>query len=157
MPSTATKLCKAQASYKKTPGLLELTSTHLQWTPAGKQAPTVRVSNTQAACKSVLSRRRHERGAKCRVSSTRQQGRLCSNQAKTRARWRRCGAYIPIHRPGNGCRRARSFQDGAHEYHCQQPQRRRHRRLCRESQEPVSQDRHATPICSCLTGWICLQ
>ncbi|KAH9949597.1 hypothetical protein B0H21DRAFT_727583 [Amylocystis lapponica] len=46
MPST---LCVAKASYKKLPGLLELTSTHLQWTQDGKKAPSVRVPYNEAA------------------------------------------------------------------------------------------------------------
>lgn len=50
MPSTTTNLCQAKASYKKAPGLLELTPTHLQWTPTGKQAPSIRVPQSQAAC-----------------------------------------------------------------------------------------------------------
>ncbi|KAI0630295.1 hypothetical protein C8Q77DRAFT_1160645 [Trametes polyzona] len=46
MPST---VCSAQASYKKLPGLLELTSTHLQWTKAGDKAPSVKVPHSDAA------------------------------------------------------------------------------------------------------------
>ena len=42
--------CTAKASYKKIAGLLELTSTHLQWTQDGKKAPAVRVAHTQVAC-----------------------------------------------------------------------------------------------------------
>ncbi|EED77037.1 predicted protein, partial [Postia placenta Mad-698-R] len=44
--------CKTIAvslSYKKALGLLELTSTHLQWTQDGKKAPTVRVPHAEAA------------------------------------------------------------------------------------------------------------
>ena len=42
--------CTAKASYKKIPGLLELTSTHLQWTQDGKKAPAVRVAHLEVAC-----------------------------------------------------------------------------------------------------------
>lgn len=48
MPST---VCSAQASYKKLPGLLELTPSHLQWTKAGDKAPSVKVPHSEAACK----------------------------------------------------------------------------------------------------------
>lgn len=43
-------VCTARASYKKIPGLLELTSTHLQWTQDGKKAPVVRVAHTEVSC-----------------------------------------------------------------------------------------------------------
>ncbi|EMD37872.1 hypothetical protein CERSUDRAFT_105750 [Gelatoporia subvermispora B] len=46
MPST---VCTAKTSYKKLPGLLELTSTHLQWTQDGKKAPSVKVPHSEAA------------------------------------------------------------------------------------------------------------
>ncbi|KAF9568021.1 hypothetical protein CPC08DRAFT_655518 [Agrocybe pediades] len=46
MPTT---VCTAKASCKKLPGLLELTDTHLQWTPDGKKAPTIRVAYGDAA------------------------------------------------------------------------------------------------------------
>ncbi|OJT15757.1 RNA polymerase II transcription factor B subunit 1 [Trametes pubescens] len=46
MPST---VCSAQASYKKLPGLLELTPSHLQWTKAGDKAPSVKVPHSEAA------------------------------------------------------------------------------------------------------------
>ncbi|KAI8993080.1 hypothetical protein BD414DRAFT_483241, partial [Trametes punicea] len=46
MPSI---VCSAQASYKKLPGLLELTNTHLQWTKAGDKTPTVKVAHSEAA------------------------------------------------------------------------------------------------------------
>ncbi|TDL25910.1 hypothetical protein BD410DRAFT_783894, partial [Rickenella mellea] len=49
MPSSTTNLCQAQASYKKAPGLLELTQSHIQWTPAAKNAPSIRVPHAQAA------------------------------------------------------------------------------------------------------------
>ncbi|CAL1706845.1 unnamed protein product [Somion occarium] len=50
MPSTSTAtICTAKASYKKLPGLLELTSTHLQWTQDGKKAPSVKVPLVEAA------------------------------------------------------------------------------------------------------------
>ncbi|RPD74246.1 hypothetical protein L226DRAFT_553368 [Lentinus tigrinus ALCF2SS1-7] len=42
-------VCSAQASYKKLPGLLELTDSHLQWTKAGEKAPAVKVPTTEAA------------------------------------------------------------------------------------------------------------
>ncbi|KAF8270272.1 hypothetical protein EI94DRAFT_1798336 [Lactarius quietus] len=42
-------VCTAKASYKKLPGLLELTSTHLQWTQDGKKAPAVRVAHLEVA------------------------------------------------------------------------------------------------------------
>ena len=47
MPTT---LCTAKASYKKNPGQLELTETHLQWFADGKKAPSVRVPYAEAAC-----------------------------------------------------------------------------------------------------------
>ncbi|TFK73910.1 hypothetical protein BDN72DRAFT_813870 [Pluteus cervinus] len=43
MPS----VCAAKASYKKAPGNLELSDTHLQWTPEGKNAPVVRVGQAE--------------------------------------------------------------------------------------------------------------
>ncbi|PSR81186.1 hypothetical protein PHLCEN_2v6521 [Hermanssonia centrifuga] len=46
MPSST---LTAKASYKKLPGLLELTGSHLQWTQDGKKAPSVRVSHAEAA------------------------------------------------------------------------------------------------------------
>lgn len=45
-----TSVCTAKASYKKTPGSLELTDTHLQWTQDGKKAPSIRVAYSDAAC-----------------------------------------------------------------------------------------------------------
>ncbi|KAI9511168.1 hypothetical protein F5148DRAFT_975611 [Russula earlei] len=42
-------VCAARASYKKIPGLLELTSTHLQWTQDGKKAPVVRVPHAEVS------------------------------------------------------------------------------------------------------------
>jgi len=47
MPTT---VCTAKASYKKIPGQLELTETHLQWFADGKKAPSVRVPYAEAAC-----------------------------------------------------------------------------------------------------------
>ncbi|KAF8348312.1 hypothetical protein F5887DRAFT_1255480 [Amanita rubescens] len=38
-----TLLCTAKASYKKLPGILELTDTHLQWTQDTKKIPSLRV------------------------------------------------------------------------------------------------------------------
>lgn len=52
-PPQMPPLCTAKVSYKKALGLLELTSTHLQWTQDGKKAPTVRVPHAEAACQSV--------------------------------------------------------------------------------------------------------
>ncbi|EAU91033.1 hypothetical protein CC1G_03201 [Coprinopsis cinerea okayama7 len=46
MPTT---VCTAKASYKKLPGLLELTDTHLQWTQDGKKQPAIRVAHAEAA------------------------------------------------------------------------------------------------------------
>ncbi|KAF4598194.1 TFB1 family protein [Pleurotus pulmonarius] len=43
-----TTICTAKASYKKAPGLLELTNTHLQWTQDGKKTPAVRVAHAEA-------------------------------------------------------------------------------------------------------------
>ena len=43
-------VCTAKASYKKIPGLLELTPTHLQWTQDGKKAPAVRVAHSEVSC-----------------------------------------------------------------------------------------------------------
>ncbi len=43
-------VCSAQASYKKLPGLLELTDSYLQWTKAGDKAPVVKVPHAEAAC-----------------------------------------------------------------------------------------------------------
>ncbi|KAH9040130.1 hypothetical protein EDB85DRAFT_2072294 [Lactarius pseudohatsudake] len=42
-------VCTAKASYKKIPGLLELTSTHLQWTQDGKKTPAVHVAHTEVS------------------------------------------------------------------------------------------------------------
>ncbi|RDX55046.1 hypothetical protein OH76DRAFT_1372618 [Lentinus brumalis] len=42
-------VCSAQASYKKLPGLLELTDSYLQWTKAGDKAPVVKVPHAEAA------------------------------------------------------------------------------------------------------------
>ncbi|TFL01569.1 hypothetical protein BDV98DRAFT_612465 [Pterulicium gracile] len=42
-------LCTAQTSYKKSPGLLELTDQFLQWTPAGSKHPSLRVPSSQAS------------------------------------------------------------------------------------------------------------
>ncbi|KAI0694319.1 hypothetical protein BC835DRAFT_1274633 [Cytidiella melzeri] len=39
----------AKASYKKLPGLLELTSTHLQWTQDGRRAPSVKIPYAEAS------------------------------------------------------------------------------------------------------------
>ncbi|KAG2354888.1 hypothetical protein BDR07DRAFT_1428008, partial [Suillus spraguei] len=46
MPTT---LCSAKASYKKQPGTLELTDSHLTWTQDGKKAPAVRVLHLEAS------------------------------------------------------------------------------------------------------------
>ncbi|KAG2037463.1 hypothetical protein BDR03DRAFT_863793 [Suillus americanus] len=46
MPTT---LCSAKASYKKQPGTLELTDSHLTWTQEGKKAPAVRVPHLEAS------------------------------------------------------------------------------------------------------------
>ncbi|KAJ8522454.1 hypothetical protein ONZ45_g965 [Pleurotus djamor] len=43
-----TIVCTAKASYKKVPGLLELTDTHLQWTQDGKKTPLVNVPHAEA-------------------------------------------------------------------------------------------------------------
>ncbi|KAH9858787.1 hypothetical protein C2E23DRAFT_909621 [Lenzites betulinus] len=42
-------VCSAQASYKKLSGLLELNSTHLQWTKSGDKVPSVKVPHSDAA------------------------------------------------------------------------------------------------------------
>lgn len=42
-------ICQAKTSYKKTPGLLELTGTHLQWSQDGKQGPVLRIPYIQAS------------------------------------------------------------------------------------------------------------
>ncbi|KAL0956420.1 hypothetical protein HGRIS_002568 [Hohenbuehelia grisea] len=44
-----TSVCTAKASYKKAPGLLELTDTHIQWTQDGKKAPVVRFTHSEAS------------------------------------------------------------------------------------------------------------
>ncbi|KAG6918522.1 hypothetical protein DXG01_013612 [Tephrocybe rancida] len=44
-----TLVCTARASYKKSPGVLELTDELLQWTPNGKTVPAVRVPYADAA------------------------------------------------------------------------------------------------------------
>ena len=49
MPSL---VCSTQASYKKLPGFLELTSSHLQWTKAGDKVPAVKVPYAEASCTS---------------------------------------------------------------------------------------------------------
>jgi transcription initiation factor TFIIH subunit 1 len=49
-------VCTARASYKKIPGLLELKSTHLQWTQDGKdgkKSPVVRVAHAEVSCAST--------------------------------------------------------------------------------------------------------
>ncbi|KAG2096932.1 hypothetical protein BD769DRAFT_1677876 [Suillus cothurnatus] len=46
MPTT---LCSAKASYKKQPGTLELTDSHLTWTQEGKKVPAVRVPHLEAS------------------------------------------------------------------------------------------------------------
>lgn len=47
-----TFLCTAKASYKKLPGLLELTDTHLQWTQDTKKNPSLRVPYSEFMCSS---------------------------------------------------------------------------------------------------------
>ncbi|KAF8588721.1 BSD-domain-containing protein [Ramaria rubella] len=42
-------ICRAKASYKKIPGLLELSSTHLQWSQDGKKGVVLKVPYVQAA------------------------------------------------------------------------------------------------------------
>ncbi|KAI5986427.1 hypothetical protein EDC04DRAFT_2589785, partial [Pisolithus marmoratus] len=42
-------VCTAKASYKKQPGTLELSDTHLQWTQDGKKAPSVQIPLQDAA------------------------------------------------------------------------------------------------------------
>ncbi|KIK67231.1 hypothetical protein GYMLUDRAFT_1019663 [Collybiopsis luxurians FD-317 M1] len=44
-----TIVCTAKVIYKKTPGVLELTDTHLQWTQNGQKAPSVRVPHAEAS------------------------------------------------------------------------------------------------------------
>ncbi|KAJ7287846.1 hypothetical protein C8J57DRAFT_1285066 [Mycena rebaudengoi] len=44
-----TSVCTAKASYKKSPGLLDLNDAHLQWTQDGKSAPSVRVPHSEVA------------------------------------------------------------------------------------------------------------
>ncbi|KAG6837512.1 hypothetical protein H0H93_008437 [Arthromyces matolae] len=44
-----TLVCTAKASYKKTPGILQLTDDHLQWSPQGKSEPSLRVPYKDAA------------------------------------------------------------------------------------------------------------
>ena len=51
-----TALCTAKASYKKSPGVLELTDSHIQWFADGKKAPSVRVAHADAACMSFSDR-----------------------------------------------------------------------------------------------------
>ena len=55
MPSTTSNLCQAKASYKKIPGLLELTKSHLTWTATGKQKADLRIPTNQAACELSFS------------------------------------------------------------------------------------------------------
>lgn len=50
-----TLVCTARASYKKMPGSLELTESHLQWTQDGKKAPSVRVPYSEAACQYTIA------------------------------------------------------------------------------------------------------
>lgn len=47
-------LCQASASYKKLPGDLQLTPTHLIWTHKGQPAPTVVIPQADAACESPV-------------------------------------------------------------------------------------------------------
>lgn len=87
-----TTICTAKASYKKAPGLLELTNTHLQWTQDGKKTPAVRVAHAEAFCKSEITRMRLS-GLYFRVgSSVLQQRRRAAGQAEDWSRRRRCGA-----------------------------------------------------------------
>ncbi|KAI5123068.1 hypothetical protein M0805_000502 [Coniferiporia weirii] len=48
MPPTP-HLCRAKASYKKSPGILELTQSQLRWTAVGKQVPDLRIPTSKAA------------------------------------------------------------------------------------------------------------
>ena len=86
MPSI---VCTAKASYKKLPGTLELTDSHLQWTQDGKKAPSVRVPHQDASCEPL-----HVRPSNAHVQTTHthsallQQRRCCPGQAKTWSRQR---------------------------------------------------------------------
>ena len=60
MPSST---LTAKASYKKLNGLLELTSSHLQWTQDGKKAPSVRVPLSDAAGQFAMGCVPYEDGA----------------------------------------------------------------------------------------------
>ncbi|KAF8520410.1 hypothetical protein BU17DRAFT_65427 [Hysterangium stoloniferum] len=46
---TSDIVCRAKASYKKLPGLLELTTTHLQWSQDGKKGAALKIPYVQAA------------------------------------------------------------------------------------------------------------
>ncbi|KAI6045967.1 hypothetical protein EDC04DRAFT_2864884 [Pisolithus marmoratus] len=49
-------VCTAKASYKKQPGTLELSDTHLQWTQDGKKAPSVQIPLQDAASRKAQRR-----------------------------------------------------------------------------------------------------
>jgi len=113
MPAT---VCTAKASYKKLPGLLELTGTHLQWTQDGAKAPSIRVLYAEAACQSSsLSLKT----LLTRFSSFLQQRRLAPGQAENKAPSKQCRALLHIHiPPTRRSRRARKVQARVDDYYC---------------------------------------
>ena len=48
MPSTV--LCTGKATYKKQNGTLQLTDSHITFTPDGKVSPTLKIPNTDHSC-----------------------------------------------------------------------------------------------------------
>ena len=50
MSLPASTRLSAKTSYKKLPGLLVLTESHLQWTQDGKKKPSVEVALAEAVC-----------------------------------------------------------------------------------------------------------
>ena len=116
MPAT---VCTAKASYKKLPGLLELTGTHLQWTQDGAKAPSIRVLYAEAACQSSsLS----PKTLLTRFSSFLQQRRLATGQAENKAPSKQCRTLLHIHvTPARRSRRARKVQARVDDYYCAEP------------------------------------
>ena len=123
MPSI---VCTAKASYKKLPGTLELTDSHLQWTQDGKKAPLVRVPYQDASCEphhaSLLTA-----PALTLVHSSAflQQRRCCSGQTQARSRQRRCGTqfYVFCGAARRGLYGAGDVQDGVDQHHQSESQR----------------------------------
>src|SRR5258708_1501011 len=84
----STTVCTAKATCKKSPGLLELTDTHLQWTQDGKKAPSIRVSYAEASCQwSFHGFIVNMSGSPLPHSTFLQQRRSCTGQAEAWSCW----------------------------------------------------------------------